>query len=461
MIKFVILDVYPEKKHRLIKDTAGGYGTGNDFGNTIFSKLLNIYVDGNIGMPAIEIMIISTILKKKNIVHYTRDINDKEIENSDFVILPASIIAHETEIEAISNLSHKKIFVTGIFATTMKEKYLTDNSIVIKNESDTFFYNLDKSDNLNLSFLNELFNKKDLINDFYSPVSLDDLPYPDWGSYAKSYPLRNDFFSLNQKIAVPLLGTRGCPYSCFFYCTYPLQQGRKVRARSVENIIEEIRYWKKKLGTNKFVFRDPVFSINRKHTIEFCKQVIDKELDITFMVETHLNNLDDEMIPLLKKAGLELVYVGVESSSHVVLKDMKRFTVEHDKQYKVIKKCEDAGIKVKTMFIIGNPEDTKDTIIQSIEYSKYLPSLYSQFSVFTPYPGTPAYDEFKDIITEKKLENFNQYNLTFEHKNLSKKDISELKSLAYFKFYLNLKKIIQVLKYFIQSKYEKVYKRVG
>ena len=461
MMKFVILDVYPEKKHRLIKDTAGGYGTGNDFGNTFFSKLLNVYVDGNIGMPAIEIMIISTILKKNNSVHYTRNINDKEIEDSDFIILPASIIAHETEIEALLKLSHKKIFVTGIFATTMKEKYLTENSIVVKNESDTFFYNIEKSNNLNLDFLNNLFNNKDLINDFYSPVSLDDLPYPDWADYTKKYPLRNDFFSLNQKIAVPLLGTRGCPYSCFFYCTYPLQQGRKVRARSVENIIDEIKYWKKELGTNKFVFRDPVFSINRKHTIEFCKQVIDQKLDITFMVETHLNNLDDEMIPLLRKAGLELVYVGVESSNHVVLKDMKRFTVEHDKQYKVIKKCEDAGIKVKTMFIIGNPEDTKDTVIQSIEYSKYLPSLYSQFSVFTPYPGTPVYNDFKDIITETKLENFNQYNLTFDHKNLTNNDISELKSLAYFKFYFNFKKIIQVLKYFIQSKYEKVHKRMG
>ena len=85
---------------------------------------------------------------------------------------------------------------------------------------------------------------------------------------------------------------------------------------------------------------------------------------------------------------------------------MKRFTVEHDKQYKVIKKMRTLGIKVKTMFIIGNPEDDKDTIIQSIEYAKYLPSLYSQFSVFTPYPGTPAYNEFKDIITEPKLENF-------------------------------------------------------
>ena len=126
-----------------------------------------------------------------------------------------------------------------------------------------------------------------------------------------------------------------------------MQQGRKVRARSVENIIHEINYWKNKLGTNKFVFRDPVFSINRKHTINLCEQIINQNLKISFMVETHLNNMDDEMIALLKKAGLELVYVGVESSDNIVLQDMKRFTIEHDKQYQVIKKCEDAGIKLK------------------------------------------------------------------------------------------------------------------
>ncbi len=454
-MKFVILDVYPNKKHRLIKDTAGGYGTGNDFGNTIFSKILNLYVDNNIGMPAIEIMIISSILKKNHEVHYTRNPNDKEIIDSDFIILPSSIIAHETEISILSKLQNKKVFVTGIFANTLKEKYLKDYSVVVKNEADTFFYNLDKDGKLNKKFLDELFLNKEEINNFYSTVPLDDFPYPDWGSYSKKYPLRNNFFSINEKIAIPILGTRGCPYSCFFYCTYPLQQGRKVRARSVKNIIEEIKYWQKELGASKFVFRDPVFSINRKHTIEFCNEVINQKLNISFMVETHLNNLDDEMINLLKTAGLELVYVGVESSSHVVLKDMKRFTVEHDKQYKVIKKCEDAGIKVKTMFIIGNPEDTKDTIIQSIEYSKYLPSLYSQFSVFTPYPGTPVYNEFKDIITETKLENFNQYNLIFKHKNLSEKEITNLKSLAYFRFYFNLKKVLQILKYFIQSKFQK------
>ena len=100
-MKFVILDVYPEKRHRLIKDTAGGYGTANDFGESFFSKLLNIYVDKNIGMPTVETMYISSILKENHEVHYTRNTEDKEIVDSDFVILPTSIIAHETEILAL------------------------------------------------------------------------------------------------------------------------------------------------------------------------------------------------------------------------------------------------------------------------------------------------------------------------------------------------------------------------
>ena len=386
-----------------------------------------------------ETMYISSILKKNHDVFYTRDKNHPSINEADFLIFPTSIIAHETEISILNLLKEKKIFITGIFSNILKEKYQKENTIVVKNESDTFFFNLDKSKNLNKEFLDNLFKSKEKINDFYSPVNLDDLPFPDWDDYVNLYPLRNDFFSLKQKIAIPILGTRGCPYSCFHYCTYPLQQGRKVRARSIENIVNEIKHWKKKLGTTKFVFRDPVFSINRKHTINLCNEIIYQNLNISFMVETHLNNMDDEILELLKKAGLELVYVGVESSDNIVLQDMKRFTIKHDKQYQVIKKCEDAGIKVKTMFIIGNPEDTEKTINASINYAKYLPSLYAQFSVFTPYPGTPVFKEFKNLINENRFENFNQYNLTFKHKNLTVEKIEKLKSLAYFKYYFYLK----------------------
>ena len=67
-MKFVILDVYPDKKHRLVKDIAGGYGTGNDFEVHFFQSFL-IYVDQSIGMPAIEVMIVSSILKQDYEVH--------------------------------------------------------------------------------------------------------------------------------------------------------------------------------------------------------------------------------------------------------------------------------------------------------------------------------------------------------------------------------------------------------
>ena len=100
-------------------------------------------------------------------------------------------------------------------------------------------------------------------------------------------------------------------YKCFKYCVYPLQQGRKVRQRSIKGIIDEIKYWKKKYSVKNFIFRDPVFSINRKHTIELCNALIQEKININFVAETHLNILDSDLIKLLKKAGLIGIKVGI------------------------------------------------------------------------------------------------------------------------------------------------------
>ncbi len=455
-MKIAILDVYPFINHRLIKDTAGGYGTGNNFGDTFFSKILNIFVDRMIGMPPMFLMYISSIFKedKNNNVFYTRDINNKDLLDSDFVIFSSSIIAHETELKALEKIQDKKIFVAGVFSSTFPEKYKFKNTKIIKNEPETFFYNIKKENKLNKDYLNSFFesDKYELPNDFQG--DLDELPFPDWKSYSDKYPLRNNFFSIKKNIAIPILATRGCPYSCFNYCTYPLQQGRKVRARSPKNICDEIKFWMKELNTNKFVFRDPVFSINKKHTKALCEEIINQNLKITYLIETHLNNLDDEMLDLLYRSGLRMVYVGIESADDKVLSDMSRFTIKSDKQYQIIEKCEKKGVVVKTMFMLGNPADDEETILKTIDYAKKLPNVFAQFSVFTPYPGTPIFKKFENNITAKKLEDFNQYNLTFTHQNLTTKSINKLKSKAYFKYYFNFKKFLNVVKYFSKSLYE-------
>ena len=109
MLKFLILDVYPSDNWRLVKDTAGGYGTGNNFGNSFLSKLMNFFVIKSIAMPPMSALYVYSIIKGKNcIIEYTKKIlPQEELKNFDYIILPSSIIAHETEIETLNFLNEK------------------------------------------------------------------------------------------------------------------------------------------------------------------------------------------------------------------------------------------------------------------------------------------------------------------------------------------------------------------
>ena len=126
-ISFCLLDCYPENNIRMCKDTAGGYGTGNNFGKTLLSKILNIFTQSQIHQPQMHVGYLLRILKNNNSnISYTNDKNSQEVKNADFVILTSSIIAHETEINALEFLEklNKKTFVVGIFSKVKKDYYL-------------------------------------------------------------------------------------------------------------------------------------------------------------------------------------------------------------------------------------------------------------------------------------------------------------------------------------------------
>ena len=99
------------------------------------------------------------------------------------------------------------------------------------------------------------------------------------------------------------------------------------------------------------------------------------------------------------------------------------------------------GRLVKAMFIFGFPGDNLKNALNTINYALSLPITYLQFSVFTPYPGTPLFKSYEDQLVSQKLEDYNQYNLVFKHKYLDSHKVNELKSLAYSRFYLRPKSI--------------------
>ena len=133
--------------------------------------------------------------------------------------------------------------------------------------------------------------------------------------------------------------------------------------------------------------------------MEFCDLLIRRNLSIKFVIETHLRILDTELIDVLKKAGLKAVKVGVESFDDNVRKESGRFSVSNDQQLEKIRELEKNNVQVSAMYILGFPTDTDDTINKTINYSKKLNTTYAQFSVWTPYPGTPIFNEYKDKIT--------------------------------------------------------------
>ncbi len=428
-MKILVLDIYKNTQYRLSKDTSGGYGTGNDFGDSIFTNFLKKYLKKIHDWPPLfAVYSYSVLLDKGFDVDFCNEI-PKNFESYDLFIVTSSIVCCETELEILKNINLKKkncSFVIGPFATNNPEIYNEVGATVISGEPEFYFMK-------NENFYNDL--KKKIVY-VKSEYDLDDLPLPKWQKLRRTTKTLSKLFG--NYPSLPIIATRGCPYSCYKYCVYPLQQGRKVRQRSPKKIVDEIEFFKKKLGVEMFIFRDPVFSINRKHTIELAEQLIKRNIKVKFVIETHLRILDEELIQILKKAGLVGCKVGVESADEEVLMNSNRFTIKKDKQLEKIRELEKNKIKVSAMYILGFPTDTNETILKTINYAKKLNTTYAQFSIWTPYPGTPIFSQYKDKIFVKKYEDFNQYKLVYDHDNLNNHQIRRFLEEAYEKFYLRI-----------------------
>ena len=436
MLNILVLNPYKKNNYRIGKDNAGAYGTANQYGDNFFCKILNLLVRYSDSSPPLyAAQIIGELYNSGHNVEYTQEITNKTY---DLYIIISSIVCHETEIEVIKTLKseNKNIIAAGPFATTVPQKYIEAGAKVISGEPDMFFHNFDYKKE-------ELEKLPNLIKNFKT-IDLNDLSLPGWEIIFKYIKPKMKFLGSGNSIYIQ--SSRGCPYPCFYYCTYPTQQGRKLRFRDSSKILEEMNYFNKKLNVNNFIFRDPVFAINRNHTMELCQKIIANGIKYNICIETHLNNIDEELALNLKKAGVKLVMIGVESGVEEIRKISHRISGTNDKQLNKINFLEKIGLKVKANYIIGLPEDTEQTYLLTLDYAKLINSSYAQFSVFTPYPGTPAYLEYQKKITTNKFEDFTQWQLVFEHKNFSSKKINELLTKSYTSYYLSAKWIIKFLK---------------
>lgn len=426
-MRIAFVDVYPSVSYRMCKDNNGGYGTANNLGDGFLVGILKRLLKRSVDFPPIYVATCMAILREQgHSVFYTRSVIGV---NCDLAVIASSIVAHETELEAISFLVQHNIptITIGPFASSVPGPYREKGSRVVIGEPESFFLS-HKLTEINLKLL-----AWEISVGYVESVDL--IPMPAWDLILPHYKPRMNF--IGSGATLPIIASRGCPYSCSYYCTYPLQQGKKIRARSIQHVIEEIIYWNDNFGITNFQFRDPVFTIRKAYTEELCHELVKLNRNLTFAAEFHLKDIDSNLAKLMAQAGFNLVFVGIESVTDNVLKASRRLTIPVDEQKIKIEILESECIAVKAMFIFGLPEDNDITIRNAIDYAKSLNASYGQFCVFTPYPGTPAYKDYVSKIITNKYEDYTQWQLVFEHPQLSPADIRTFLTAAYREYYFN------------------------
>jgi len=193
-----------------------------------------------------------------------------------------------------------------------------------------------------------------------------------------------------------IITSRGCPFNCIF-CSIHTVWGKKWRARSPKNVVDELESLYKEYNIREFRFFDDNISWDKKRMIEICNEIIKRKLDIKWDTPNGvaLVTLDEEVLKKMKKAGYYKTIICIESGCEKTLKFIRK-PLTLDLAKKIIKTCNKLGIWTWSAFIIGFPDETKEDIQKTIDFAKRSGLNFVTFYVAQPYPGTEMYDVFKE-----------------------------------------------------------------
>jgi radical SAM superfamily enzyme YgiQ (UPF0313 family) len=238
-------------------------------------------------------------------------------------------------------------------------------------------------------------------------------------------------------VAVP--ASRGCFMPCTM-CAYNLHEGRMMRFRTPEEVLDEIEYLYRTYGIRHIRFRDPNFSANKPHLRAIAQGMLDRHLPIEAAAELSLELLDHDLLELMYRAGIRTILTGVESDDPAIMKSIG----QHVKINRILETkfpiTRELGIKVYTFFLIGSPEESWHTVKKTFSFARTLPTE-STMTIMTPYPGTPIYWRAlrENLLVRGKemtYEDWNAYTATMRTYNMSLRDVKLARTWARLETYV-------------------------
>jgi radical SAM superfamily enzyme YgiQ (UPF0313 family) len=269
-------------------------------------------------------------------------------------------------------------------------------------------------------------------------IDLDTLSFPAYEKlegYPQAYSL--PIFNYPKAPNTSCISSRGCPYKCT-YCDRSVFRST-YRYNSAEYLYEHLRYLKRRFGIRHINFYDDQFTLNRKRVEDFARMMSGKPLGMTFNCAVRAEHIDRELLKQMKAAGCWMISLGIETGDENLLArhrqnaDLKMLT---EKTHLI----KEAGIRAKGLLMMGLPGETGDSIKRSMDYVFSLPLDDFNLSKFTPFPGSPLYEDIHEYGTfNEDWEKMDCMHFLFIPHGMSRDRLEELFTQFYKTHFLRLK----------------------
>jgi anaerobic magnesium-protoporphyrin IX monomethyl ester cyclase len=267
-------------------------------------------------------------------------------------------------------------------------------------------------------------------------TSLDELPFParhllDSSAY-KRLP-----HELIREPCFDIIASRGCPYQCIF-CLLNVVWGGRLKVRSPEKVIEEIKYLKEQ-GARQLHFHDLTFTIDREWVMKLCDLLIQENLDLIWVCQTRVDKVDLELLQKMKKAGCRSILYGIESFVQESLDTIKKGVKIEDVE-RALELTRKVRIEARCSVMLGLPGETKESVEKTISLLLKWNPAFVQFHTTIAFPGTELYnnvEKYGKIIGNEMARKFDVSGNPFVPNGYKdENELLEMQKKAYRSFYL-------------------------
>ncbi|MFH1473788.1 MAG: radical SAM protein [Candidatus Aenigmatarchaeota archaeon] len=238
----------------------------------------------------------------------------------------------------------------------------------------------------------------------------------------------------------PIITSRGCPFNCNF-CNKKIF-GYAFRARTPENVVNEIKLLVNKYGVKEIDIYDDCFNFDLERAEKILDLIIKRKIKVKIRCSNGLraDRVNERFLKKLKKAGCIYIAYGIETGNQRVLERIPKMETL-DQIRKAVVLTKKMGITVCGFFVFGLLGDTKETMQQTIDFAKELPLDLGSFNIATPYPGTRLYDivkkEGKFLMSDWDIFHHTSGKMIFTHPDVAPpEEVEDAYRRAHREFYM-------------------------